>query len=49
MGVELNGQVLSDPKKREVYDQLGETGLVMEDPLAAKDVSKGLVVSDYWV
>lgn len=32
-------QVLSDPQKRELYDQLGETGmLMMEDPFAAKDV-----------
>eukprot|EP00903_Cladosiphon_okamuranus_P020638 g18948.t1 len=30
--------VLSDPQKRELYDQLGETGmLMMEDPFAAKD------------
>ncbi|CBJ27545.1 Heat shock protein 40 like protein/ DnaJ domain containing protein [Ectocarpus siliculosus] len=30
--------VLSDPSKRELYDQLGETGmLMMEDPFAAKD------------
>lgn len=30
--------VLSDPQKREVYDQLGETGMMMmEDPFAAKD------------
>ena len=31
--------MLSDPQKRELYDQLGETGmLMMEDPFAAKDV-----------
>ena len=35
-------QVLSDPQKRELYDQLGETGmLMMEDPFAAKDVRHG--------
>lgn len=34
-------QVLSDPQKRELYDQLGETGmLMMEDPFAAKDVRR---------
>lgn len=34
-------KVLSDPQKREVYDQLGETGMMMmEDPFAAKDVSE---------
>lgn len=32
-------QVLSDPQKRELYDQLGETGMMMmEDPFAAKEV-----------
>lgn len=29
-------KVLSDPQKRELYDQLGETGMMMmEDPYAA--------------
>ena len=33
--------LLSDPQKRELYDQLGETGmLMMKDPFAAKDMSK---------
>ena len=33
--------MLSDPEKRELYDQMGETGMIlMEDPFAAKDVRK---------
>ena len=37
--------LLSDPEKRELYDQLGETEmLAMEDPFAAKDVSKLILI-----